>query len=139
MRKVLFFSPLRFEAKNDFGHETSKLKPHSIRASEPYQNHKNPILVRETVWFFDLVESFESDFSSQDEDQVIQWTVGDFPAVSDKIRFFKAKLIWFFGQFFFNDMQNNRNKGLVFSITKACCLLGNVRSFFCDQLANFGH
>ena len=30
--RVDFFSPLGFEAKSDFGHKTSRLKPHSIRA-----------------------------------------------------------------------------------------------------------
>ena len=37
---------------------------------------------------------------NQNENQVIQGTVGDFPAISIKTRFFKAKLILFYDQFF---------------------------------------
>ena len=59
-----FFSPLRFEAKNDFDHQTSKLKPHSIRASGQYLNHRNLIHGRETTSILDIVErNFESDVS----------------------------------------------------------------------------
>ena len=54
------FSPLGLEAKSDFDHKTSKLKPHSVRVSERYMNDKNPIHVRETALIFRLnAESFE--------------------------------------------------------------------------------
>ena len=39
--KLDFFSPLRFEPESEFGHETSKLNPHSIRTSEQNLNNKN--------------------------------------------------------------------------------------------------
>ena len=51
-----FFSPFRFEAKSDFDHKTSALKPHSIRASEQYFKNKNPIRCRETASIFRFVQ-----------------------------------------------------------------------------------
>ena len=63
--KVNVFSPLGFETQADFDHKTYKLKPHSIRASERYLNHKNPINGREAASIFRFnPETFESDFSS---------------------------------------------------------------------------
>ena len=41
--KLDFLSPLGFEAKSDFGHRNSKLRPHSIRASERHMNNMNLI------------------------------------------------------------------------------------------------
>ena len=35
--KLDFFSPLRFEPESEFGHETSKLNPHLIRAKPEQQ------------------------------------------------------------------------------------------------------
>ena len=42
-QKVDFFSLFRFEPRREFGHETSKINPHSIRASEWNLNDKNLI------------------------------------------------------------------------------------------------
>ena len=50
--KLDFFSPLGFESKSDFDHKTSNLNPHSIRVSERYLHHKNPIHGRETASIF---------------------------------------------------------------------------------------
>ena len=61
--KLDFFSPLGFEAKTDYDHKTSKLKPHSVRGSERYLNHKNPIHDRETASILRFsAETVESDF-----------------------------------------------------------------------------
>ena len=52
--KLDFFSPLRFEPKSEFGHETSKLNPHSIRASERNLNDKNLIHGQKRVINFSI-------------------------------------------------------------------------------------
>ena len=61
--KLIFFSPLGFEAKSNFDPKTSKSKPESVTVSERYLNDKNPIHDRETASLFRFsAESFESDF-----------------------------------------------------------------------------
>ena len=47
-QKLDFSNPLRFAPKSEFGHETSKLNPNSIRSSEQNMNNKNLIHGRET-------------------------------------------------------------------------------------------
>ena len=56
--KVIFFNSLRFEAKSDFDHKTSKLKPHLIRVSERYLNEKNLICSRVSIEFSISAEDF---------------------------------------------------------------------------------
>ena len=62
--KFDFFRLLKFEAKSDFDHKTSKLKPHSVRASEKYLNDMNPIHGRAKQSIFRCsAKSFESYFN----------------------------------------------------------------------------
>ena len=53
--KLDFSSPLRYEPESEFGHETSKLNPHSIRALERNLNDKYLIHGQKHHQFFYLV------------------------------------------------------------------------------------
>ena len=67
---------------------------------------------------------------NQNEDQVIRLTARDFLVISDKARFFRAKVTLLYDQIFQrNDFKNSRNQGLLFSITKAYCLFSSPLIF----------